>query len=342
MFRLKRILRRLIILIIQLVYYPFNKSYRIIFNSGYIDLFESANYVYDFSKYYPNGLHGHAWVYGHFYSILKYASYNGHIKDLFIQGAMVSDALLFRDSNPSSKYIVMSEMLKKQYINLGVKEENILAVGPYIFYADEYYNQQKVIIEKKRLGKTLVVFFPHTRKDEESIFIKTGEFTVDNYKKSIEIFESNYDSIIGVFHYYDLDCDFRIEIEKLGVKTVTAGHPKDPLFLSRLRSIILLGDFSLSYNISTHVGYCIALGLPHQVIEIRPGVNDYYMFLNKDLYPTRTLNSQEKIMLSEARLLFNSNSESITNEQYNFVNEYFGLDQLKSPSDIKFFLSESP
>ena len=334
------ITRNLALMSLQLLFYPLNRSFKLNYYSSFVDIFKSVDNVLDYNHYYPNRLHGHAWTFGHLVSITKFASYTGSLKNLFLQAAMVSSSRLFQGTNSESKFVVMSNSMKKGYIDLGVSSENILVVGPFILYADEYYNKHKTSLVKEKLGRTLLIIFPHTRKGEESIFRKSGYFTLENYEKSIEEVSSGYDTIVGVFHYYDIRCNFRVELEKKGVKTVTAGHPKDPLFLSRLRTIISLADHSLSYNISTHVGYCVAMGLSHEVIEIKPGVNKYSMFLNKEIYPTLDINNSDEKMLAEASLLFKTTGNSTSKEQYDFLDEYFGLGELKNPDEILAFLNK--
>lgn len=47
----------------------------------------------------------------------------------------------------------------------------------------------------------------------------------------------------------------------------TAGHQLDINFLNRLKTIILLSDYTCSNSIGTHTGYCVYLGKPHLVIN---------------------------------------------------------------------------
>ena len=52
---------------------------------------------------------------------------------------------------------------------------------------------------------------------------------------------------------------------------VTAGYIMDPLFLSRLKSIIQLSDLTMSNNVGTHLGYCIYLNKPHWIVRQKIG-----------------------------------------------------------------------
>ena len=80
--------------------------------------------------------------------------------------------------------------------------------------------------------------------------------------------KSKYDSILVCLYHLDAQNKKIVSNYKdLGGTIVCAGHKYDHNFLSRLRSIIELSDFTISNSVGTHVSYCCALGKNHRVFR---------------------------------------------------------------------------
>jgi hypothetical protein len=100
----------------------------------------------------------------------------------------------------------------------------------------------------------------------------------------------------------------------------TAGHQLDINFLNRLKTIILLSDYTCSNSIGTHTGYCVYLGKPHLVInpvqtleEVNPLWRDLWETFEKD-------SSQAQV---DKRLL---------------ASKYWGFDCVKSREEMRALL----
>lgn len=164
------------------------------------------------------------------------------------------------------KYITFSQFRKEEYEKLIGDDRQVCVVGPYIKYAQSFYSEQECKEIKKQYGKILTFFPLHTiygvdatAYDPEFDYV-IGE--IERYRKELEIdtvFICGYwrDYFVGRLQKYNIN----------GYVMVSAGHGMSQKFLSRLRSIIELSDYTMSDAFGTQVGYSIGLGVPHIVLK---------------------------------------------------------------------------
>jgi hypothetical protein len=138
-----------------------------------------------------------------------------------------------------------------------ITNKPVVPIGPYIHYVDSYLSPQEIEEERKKLGHTLLVFLSHS----------TNYIDVTlNYEKERQHFleiGKDFDTIMICLYWKDALVGVAQQFSQTKFRCVTAGHIFDPLFLSRLKSIIQLSDQTMSTSLGTHLGYCIYLGKPH-------------------------------------------------------------------------------
>ncbi len=253
-------------------------------------------------------------LYGIFNSIFK-----KHTDPLYYYPS-IEHGLIFRNTNWSdtadtarASCITLGdfryEILKKYY------DTPIFCVGPYIHYADDYYTQEKFDAIKKSLGKTLLVFPTHGTDDfhityEQKIFIDM-----------VKNFKSDFDSILICTFWWNINDPLLKILENMGCKIVSAGFREDPLFLSRLKTIIKLGDLAIGDSIGTHIGYCIHLNTPFFYFNTEKEQNS-----NKIDFISNNMNILKNAFL---------NSTQIKKDHLELVKYYWGTDHIKSEDDIK-------
>ncbi|WP_240055529.1 hypothetical protein [Bacteroides uniformis] len=200
---------------------------------------------------------------------------------------------------------------------LGSLHKPVIAIGPYIHYAECMLNSEEMNSLKKELGKTLLFFPTHTCCEgglEYEIHCMIDEL--------LELKEKlGFDTVIVNMYYLDENKNgFGDLYNKAGFKVTTAGHQLDINFLNRLKTIILLSDYTCSNSIGTHTGYCVYLGKPHLVInpvqtleEVNPLWRDLWETFEKD-------SSQAQV---DKRLL---------------ASKYWGFDCIKSREEMRALL----
>ncbi len=209
------------------------------------------------------------------------------------------------------------------------------AIGPYIAYANHAYSDKKIFEEKKRLGKSLLVFPAH------SIQGLDANYNFGDFIKEIKLIGEDFDSIRiclfwkdileGKYKYY-LDDEFEL---------VTAGNIYDPLFMPRLKTIIESSTVTMSNRLGTHVGYCVFMDKPHYIcssdVKLEKSKTDGEKISNHQYHFDRlfkeSLDNDDNItdLIQE----FSIYRENISRKQYEFVNYYWGIDQIKSKHEIR-------
>ncbi len=209
------------------------------------------------------------------------------------------------------------------------------SIGPHIAYAKHAYSENKIVEEKKRLGKSLLVFPAH------SIQGLDATYDIEDFINEIKRIGQDFDSIRiclfwkdileGNYKYY-LDEDFEL---------VTAGNFYDPFFLSRLKTIIETSTVTMSNSLGTHVGYCVFMNKPHYIypgaVKLEKSKTDGEKISNHQYKFSQlfkeSLDNDEGVR--ELIKEFSIYREHISKKQYELVNYYWGIDQIKSKREMR-------
>jgi hypothetical protein len=208
--------------------------------------------------------------------------------------------------------------------------KKILAIGPYIHYAQNLFDNNEIKLFKKTYGKILLVFPTHCGPE-------TGvEFDVKSFIHEIELIRiDRFDSVFISLYWLDIiDGKYISCYEEMGYKIVTSGHRFDINFLNRQKTLIELADFTMSNYAGTHVGYCIYLRKPHYIykqeveyIEAN-GKNSFELWTDDD---TR-LRLLEELEINNS---FGVYKNFISEEDNKVVDMYWGTSFIKSPEELR-------
>lgn len=229
------------------------------------------------------------------------------------------------------KYVHLEYQYTSNVITINQERQELLApkheclaVGLYIAYADNLYNEKEFAAIKQALGKTLLVFPSHSSPSanavyDEAAFIEQIEETRLKY---------NYDSVIICLYWLDIVHGKHHNYVNKDYKIVSAGHRFDPFFLHRLKTIINLSDHCLTNGLGTHVGYCLFLGKP--LIHVQQKI-EYKTILSVTEYKDHVghyFNNDWLTEYSKVSNLFNSifdDQPTITQEKLDFASYYWGF-----------------
>lgn len=183
----------------------------------------------------------------------------------------------------------------------------IFEVGPYIQYADNYYNQMQMSEWKTKLGKTLLVFPMHSTDD--------SVLNYDNrrYIQEIEKRAKDYDSIIISVFWWNLDDNIVQQFKNMGYHIASAGYREDPNFLRRQRAMIEVADHIISDSVGTHIGYCYKLGKQVEFITA-----DTHIKVNGVISDKEHFNQEQRKTVQDAI------EKGSSNEIDNIMNFYWG------------------
>ena len=133
-----------------------------------------------------------------------------------------------------SKRLLTFGDVRKAHIEAEIKNKEVIPIGPYIHYAPDYYNERQMEVEKKKLGRVLLVFFSHSG---------TGcsvSFDMDYIVSKINNVKKDFDTVVVSLFWSDINEDIKGRLLQEGYKIFSAGHRYDYHFLSRLKSMIKL------------------------------------------------------------------------------------------------------
>jgi len=265
--------------------------------------------------------------YGVYHSLKEYSGVT-KISSAIEHGLYLGDYVPFASYLRTTKSIItFSDNRKKHLISAKINKP-IYKIGPYIHYAKLPISENEYTKLKQSLGKTLVLFPSHS--------IKNFNVRIDVIEliEKVEKLALNYDTILVCLYYKDiLDAYYLKYFKKAAFKIVTAGHRYDINFLSRLKLIIKLADFTVSNTVGTHTGYCVYLNKPHFIIDQEVellGENKTRIENYRDEKQLESLSAEKDLILKE----FTIYSESITQNQKKVIDKYWGISSIKNPEDL--------
>lgn len=195
---------------------------------------------------------------------------------------------------------------------------NVLRIGPRVHYAltdKAYYEELKAKLDP--IGKTMALYPLHSIHDDKHSF-NTNVFLEGAFKLGKELGVKNY---LLSLHPTDLEHSSDLLYKDKNVILVTGG-PANEGFLPRLRAIMELADVTYSNALGTHIGYSVYLGTPH--------VLDLTSNPSKGDKQTRYHEEQDQF----ASVFSGQDALTITKEQYDLCDYYWGYSHIKTPEEM--------
>lgn len=256
--------------------------------------------------------------YGYGYSIMRYANCTCLPYSLE-HGLHYANFIPKKFFYKTTKHIMTFSFERKKIIQSSINKK-IIPIGPYIHYAKHYLTKQDIICIKRKFGRILLVFPSHSTLEH------TVDSHVNEFVSHVLYFKKKYDfdSVFVSLYFRDIqNSDLVKAYEKVGFHVVCSGHLYDPFFISRLKSIIALSDYTISNTVGTHLGYCIYMNKPH------------YILSNAD--NTDFIQSNDNNLVNEINHIasfFTQYQKDITEEQWLAANRYWGFNCIKSKEEM--------
>jgi hypothetical protein len=224
---------------------------------------------------------------------------------MYFNKIVIKDECLIKSINTIYTYGEYRVKAIKEYFNNDTFDKKIIPIGPYILFAKHFHNLDKLFQLKKKYGKILLVFPSHSYPDEP-VFFDTNSLI-----NEIERISYKFDTVFISLYYFDIKNGLHKDYLAKGYTVVCSGTRSDCYFLSRLKDLIQLSDITMSNNIGTHIGYCIAMNRPHYLFK---------QFIDESCYKN-SLDENEKMLFYKC---FSDYCEEITDDQINLIKYYWG------------------
>lgn len=197
----------------------------------------------------------------------------------------------------------------------------VFCVGPYIHYADPFYDEERTKEERERNGRTFLFFPAHSTNNSEL------SIEIENYRNYLKQKQKQYDTILVNVFWWNVNDPLVDALISDGYRIVSAGFRDDVKFMSRLKTIIQLADQVAGDSVGTHVGYCVDCGVP---FSYEPLGTENRALLKKE---TQDLDfcSLQTNRIAEAFY----QSECITEMQRELCDYYWGLNKIKTSDQLR-------
>lgn len=199
----------------------------------------------------------------------------------------------------------------------------LFAIGPMLLYAKPALDEAALAAEKRRLGRTLLVF------PAKSTHRLTAEYDLGELFGITTALTETFDTVRICLYWRDIVLGRAKPFLERGFECVTAGHMFDPQFLPRLRSFIDAADVCMGNEYGTSLLYSVLLDKPFYLhaTPVRYSAADQAWVTHDcpDLDPTEL----------HIRETFGVYGETITDEQRALVHERAGLAKFRSPEAMR-------
>ncbi len=269
-----------------------------------------------------NDLYGHAYV-------LK--RYSGVSEDYKIKATLQHAALIYDHVwrseiiEPLPAIFTFSEYrfpYLRQFTN-----KALFAIGPSIHYAKSEISDEELKKTKQTLGKTLLVFLPHSA---WSIYVY---FDHNQIIANIKRIEKEFNTILICLGWRDVLRGLEKPYVSEGYTCVTAGHVYDKKFLERLKTIIFISTHTMSFSFGTHIGFCIHLKRPHWIPEpVKQNIRYPDKLPKTALYKSARINWGGTLDIIKN---FKDLTDEITLKQKEVVDCIWGTPYVKSPKKLR-------
>lgn len=205
--------------------------------------------------------------YGHEYWFKEYSGFRGDIL------AQIEHGVYFGRNVSPYVNVIPNEWEISAFLTYGRYREKLIkqtypdtfvrAVGPYIQYAKTNERYREELRSALLPGKRTMVLFPaHSVANGHIIF--SHEILIQRSMRYAG--DRDIDNLIVCLSPMDLNGALAKVYRENGFVVATCGDVTND-FLPRQRAIFELADITISNAMGTHIGYSIAMGVPHRIIE---------------------------------------------------------------------------
>ena len=273
--------------------------------------------------YYPLEKMRDSNYYGYAMALRKYAHLD-KINAALEHGIYLANRIGTAQRYRTTRRVITMSNNRVESFKLHNLNKPILAIGPYIHYAEPLLSQEELAAMKQSLGKVLLVMPVHAAKGTPVFY---------NYQVLLDFIEkikNEYDTVLVCIHFRDIlnNIESAHIYEKKGYKIVCAGNEYDYNFARRLRSIIMLADYVVSNSHGTNTGFCTYLRKPQTIVYDKDIVKIH------NSYTSEVKKIRDK-QVREIEDAFTDYSPVITEYQLSVVEKYFGISLIKSPDKLR-------
>lgn len=266
--------------------------------------------------------------YGHVYQLKQYAGIDSNklINAIIRHGMNIAN---IQPAEVECSHLVDTVITYSEYDKERterVTSFKAIPIGPYIAYVQEYCTQEELMVERRKNGRTLLVFPSH------GIAGLDIRYDVEIFCEEIDKVAKDFDTVMVCLYYHDVQLRMDKLYKKRGYKVVCAGSGLDKYFLSRLRMIFQLSDAVIGNAYTTGLAYALYFDKPVYVFRQEVGFDNTSGNNGTQL---------ERITDVEREFYEITSDKNFGNleKQKEWGKYYFGLDEVKSKEELAALLN---
>lgn len=201
-------------------------------------------------------------IYGIWHNLFG-ACQNGDVIDFpAVEHGLILHDKMFTDTKFTGRCSLVSFGDYRYSVLRHYTDKPVFKVGPYIEYASQYYDDERIKKIKNDWGKTLLVFPSHSTNDT-SITLAESE-----YIEAVSRMSLDFNTTVICAYWWNIDDPLIDAFRSNGFRISSAGFRDDVQFLSRLKTLLTLSDCVIGDGFGTHVGYSLAIGRPYATVSV--------------------------------------------------------------------------
>jgi len=267
--------------------------------------------------------------YGNMHALMKYASIPEEEMKYFPLVSHNDGLPLYTTAFGYKSAVIFSGNYFRKKVHERAPYVPVFSVGPFIHYAENFYDESRIREEKNTYGKTLLAFLPHTIENVERAYSR--EQFIDEI---VKIYGFQFSRILLCVYWADINdkvCDYA---QEKGMHIVTAGFRFDVKFDSRLKTILELSDAIVCADIGTFIAYALYMGKPIARVDISDNQTIVEGLLKSTLERQIQLTDDYNAFGKKFYQLFDEKLKS-TKAQKDWMNEVSGFDQIRDAEYIR-------
>lgn len=261
--------------------------------------------------------------YGVNYILKRHSKYNKTINALVEHAPGLTNYVLNDYKNETSKTLFVCSRQRVDFLK-DYTDKTVVDIGPSIAYAKCIYSDDKITEIKRKLGRTLLLYPVHNIEDtnwesDTDQFIKAAKEIRDQHK---------FDTVLVSMYHIDIKRGTHKRYEAEGFKVVSSGYIQNYDFNDIMKTIIHISDGAIFQAYTSAIGYCIYEKVP-------------VMLTHNSMIHDKWQQNYTTDILYEFEKMYGEYTGTISKEQYEFANEWFGYDSVRESRELFKLLDEA-
>ncbi len=279
-----------------------------------------------------HGIANESLFYGHLRALAEYAGRPYNERDRLLLPAIEHGIAWVADRNPVLERPYVHNLVSQGAYRKGLSIKAGLphyVIGPYVRYARLLHTVAEEAAAKEGLGRTVLVFPAHSYEGSSVSYQKAG--FVERVMTGLG---RDFDTVLVCAYWHDADDELFALFQGEGARVVSAGIRSDPLFISRLKTMLRLSDAVTGNALGTHIGYALAEGRRFYMANWdAPRIDDY-----ANAYSDSQLRSMGAVE-ARVRRAFGAESpeggDDLAAERRDIFRTYWGGEQaVRTPEEV--------